>query len=907
MENRKIKVLAIDDNPDNLITIKALIQEAFSDAFVTTTLTGKKGLELAATEDPDVILLDIVMPKMDGFEVCKKLKADEKLSNIPVVFVTAIKVDKESRIKALECGAEAFLTKPIDESELTAQIRAMAKIKTANIDKYTEKECLAALVNEQTRELKVAHQATLNLLEDLRKENEVRLKSEEKYRMFIDLASDAFFQGDNVGNFIEANNSAVELTGFSRDELLRMNMKELFSNDDFNKSIPLRYDLLDKGDTLKNERKLICKDSRTVFIEMNSKKMTDGTYQSFIRDITDRKRTEEKLRNVARLYAFQSEINRSIVRIREREELFRTICQVAIKFGQFRMAWIGLFDKTNNTVKPFTHDGFEEKYLNLVNIKTDDSELSNGPTGLAFKSGKIVICNDIDTESHMLPWREEALKRGYRSSVAVPFVSKGKLVGILNLYASEVGFFTEDERLLLKKIGENISFAIDAMDSEKERKDAELLLRVINEELIHTNEELVIAKEHAEESDRLKSAFLANMSHEIRTPMNGILGFAGLLKEPKLTGEEQKEYIAIIEKSGARMLNIINDIITISKVESGQMNILVSETNVNEQIEFIYTFFKPEAEKKGLQLHFKNSLTSKEALIKTDKEKIYSILTNLVKNAIKYSDNGAVEIGYNLVETQDLASQKQQLEDKQADSHPGAPVETQNLASLQSRQLKFYVKDTGIGIPVDRQAAVFDRFVQADIGDKRAFQGAGLGLSISKAYVEMLGGRIWLESEEGKGSTFYFTIPYNGEHNAKKVIETTVKDDAAKIQTKSLKILVAEDDETSGVLIEIAIRPITKDILKAKTGKEAVEVCRNNPDIDFVLMDIKMPGMDGYEAAKLIREFNNEVVIIAQTAYALIGDREKAIEAGCNDYLPKPFGRSTLTAIIEKHLKKQMV
>jgi CheY-like chemotaxis protein len=320
------------------------------------------------------------------------------------------------------------------------------------------------------------------------------------------------------------------------------------------------------------------------------------------------------------------------------------------------------------------------------------------------------------------------------------------------------------------------------------------------------------------------------------------------------------------------------------------MNILVSETNVNEQIEFVYTFFRPEAEQKGLQLHFKNSLTSKEAIIKTDKEKIYSILTNLVKNAIKYSDNGTIEIGYNLVETQCLASLQPQP------------------ASLQ--QLQFYVKDTGIGIPLDRQEAVFDRFVQADIGDKRAFQGAGLGLAISKAYVEMLGGRIWLESEEGKGSTFYFTIPYNGEHHAKKVVETTVKDDADKIQTNpensGLKILVAEDDETSGVLIEIAIRPIAKDILKAKTGKEVVEVCRNNPDIDFILMDIKMPDMDGYEAAKLIREFNNEVVIIAQTAYALIGDREKAIEAGCNDYLPKPFGRSTLTAIIEKHLKKQI-
>jgi len=241
-------------------------------------------------------------------------------------------------------------------------------------------------------------------------------------------------------------------------------------------------------------------------------------------------------------------------------------------------------------------------------------------------------------------------------------------------------------------------------------------------------EELVAAKEKAEESDRLKSAFLANMSHEIRTPMNGILGFSELLKEPGLSGEEQQEYITIIEKSGARMLNIINDIIDISKIEAGQMDIYLSETNVNEQIKFVYALLKPEAEHKKLKLIIKNSLT--EVITSTDREKLYAILINLVKNAIKYTDAGSIEFGYNLVET--------------------------NL----DHSLHFFVKDTGIGISKNRQNAIFERFIQAEIADKMARQGAGLGLSISKAYVEMLGGLISVESEEGKGSTFHFTIPY---------------------------------------------------------------------------------------------------------------------------------------------------
>jgi PAS domain S-box-containing protein len=249
----------------------------------------------------------------------------------------------------------------------------------------------------------------------------------------------------------------------------------------------------------------------------------------------------------------------------------------------------------------------------------------------------------------------------------------------------------------------------------------------INEELNHANFELIGAKEKAEESDRLKSAFLANMSHEIRTPMNGILGFADLLKEPDLSGDERQEYIAIIEKSGLRMLNIINDLIDISKVESGQMEIFYSEINVNEQIEYIFNFFKPEVHKKGMELLFQVGLKDEDAVIRTDREKLYAVLTNLVKNAIKYSDAGSIELGY----------------------------------TLKDKFLVYYIKDTGIGIPESKKEAIFNRFIQADISDKRAFQGAGLGLAISKSYVEMLGGHIWVESIEGKGSTFYFTIPYH--------------------------------------------------------------------------------------------------------------------------------------------------
>jgi PAS domain S-box-containing protein len=390
-------------------------------------------------------------------------------------------------------------------------------------------------------------------------------------------------------------------------------------------------------------------------------------------------------------------------------------------------------------------------------------------------------------------------------------------------------------------------------------------------------EELTRSKEKAEGSDRLKTAFLANMSHEIRTPMNGILGFADLLKNPDLKNDKQQMYIEIIEKSGHRMLNIINDIIDISKIESGLMKINIEVSDINEQLEYIYTFFKPEVESRGLEFSFIYPLPAINARIITDREKVFAILTNLVKNAIKFTREGSIEFGYVL----------------ENNNKPG--------------ELCFYIKDTGIGISKEMQKAVFERFLQADISNKMAQSGAGLGLSISKAYVEMLGGRIWLESDEGIGSTFYFTLPYNTESEEIIEIENEILYEKTDNKTKPLKILISEDDDISKMLILLSLEKFRKEIIEARTGIEAVEICRSNPDIDLILMDIQMPVLNGYEATRQIRQFNKNVVIIAHTAYGLASDRENAISSGCNDYISKPIDRKLLIQLIKKHLFKEVV
>ncbi|NPD45526.1 MULTISPECIES: ATP-binding protein [unclassified Lentimicrobium] len=381
------------------------------------------------------------------------------------------------------------------------------------------------------------------------------------------------------------------------------------------------------------------------------------------------------------------------------------------------------------------------------------------------------------------------------------------------------------------------------------------------------NERLLLSKDRAEESDRLKSSFLANMSHEIRTPMNGIMGFASLLKMPELSPEERKESIEIIEKSGQRMLNIINDIIDISKIESGLMEVYIKESDINDQVQYIYTFFKPEVEAKGMKLILKNQYSRVPTIIKTDSEKVFAILTNLVKNAIKYSAKGIIEYGF----------------------------------EIKGNFLEFYVKDDGIGIAQGRQEAVFERFIQADISNKMALSGAGLGLSITKAYVELLGGKIWLESQEGKGSTFFFTLPYQIPEESE-TIKTTEQTKVEEIDyLKSLKIMIAEDDETSKTLIVKLVRKLSKEIIEVTSGIEAVEQCCKHSDIDLILMDIQMPEMNGHEATQEIRKFNKEVIIIAQTAYGLAGDKEKALEAGCNEYLAKPIDNIELYSLIKKY------
>ena len=409
--------------------------------------------------------------------------------------------------------------------------------------------------------------------------------------------------------------------------------------------------------------------------------------------------------------------------------------------------------------------------------------------------------------------------------------------------------------------------------------------------------ELIEARNKAEESNRHKSAFLANMSHEIRTPMNGIIGFSQLLKNFKHTDERQKKYLNMIELGGVRLLNIINNLIEISKIESGLTKMFEASCNVNEKIDYLYNFFKPEIENKGMRFFCHKSLPDSESFIKTDREKLYAIMTSLIKNAIKYSNEGTIKFGYHLNIYNGYNDQDGTV------TSTGSMNTPPNM--FEAPEMLFFVKDTGIGISPEDQKIIFERYTRVENTTIRDVEGSGLGLAIAKNYVEMLGGKIWVESELGVGSTFYFTLPYKYASD-EIVIPSSVKPTVIPEHLiKKLKILIAEDDDPSAMLTTEIFKKYSSKVFYAKTGLETINVFQSHPEIDLILMDIGMPDMDGYEATRQIRRLNKEVIIFIQSAFVFDSDREKAMEAGCNAFLVKPLNRNWLYELLKEYFSKR--
>ena len=412
----------------------------------------------------------------------------------------------------------------------------------------------------------------------------------------------------------------------------------------------------------------------------------------------------------------------------------------------------------------------------------------------------------------------------------------------------------------------------DAYKSKLEKlvEEQTMELTEAHQQLKQQYTELEKAWKKAEENDKLKTAFLANMSHEIRTPMNGILGFAEILKDNNIDVATRNEYLDLIIDCGDRMVGILNDLLDISRIEAGQMELKIEDTNINALLNKLFAFFNPQAKTKKLDFLIDTPLPDNKVIIKTDPIKLNQVLTNLIRNAIKFTFNGSIEFGYRLNQT----------------------------------HLEFFVKDTGIGIDGKFKDSIFNRFVQAESDYTKSYDGAGLGLSISKAFVEMMGGKIWYESTPNKQTSFYFTIPYNAYDSDDTAMEN--QDENISL-TRGKKILLVEDDYPSQLFVCRTLQADGFFVKSLKNGKDAIEEIQHNYDYDLVLMDIKLPGMNGIEATKEIKLLKPNLPVVIQTAYSSEPDKQRALAVGCDAYLVKPVKKNELYKIMEELFNPQTI
>jgi len=474
-------------------------------------------------------------------------------------------------------------------------------------------------------------------------------------------------------------------------------------------------------------------------------------------------------------------------------------------------------------------------------------------------SGKKLLEVFIGNFGKRLVRKTDSIKTGQSYSFQQTFTSKGKNKLFLEIITKKIKYLNKHVIMIVFR---DISF------------------RRIQEE------KLKQAKQEAEKSDKLKTAFLSNMSHEIRTPMNAILGFSDLLTDPNITAESQEKYIQLINNSSNVLLTIIEDIVDVARIEANEIKIRKESCDLHELLNNIYEDYrlkKEKAEKPNLDLILSPFQVVDSPLIYTDPHRLQQVITNLLGNALKFTNEGSIEFGYQITLTED-------------------PQLSFDHVSNHLEVIKFFVKDTGIGLKPEEKELIFERFRQARFSHSRATGGTGLGLTISKTLINLFGGKIWVDSSPGKGSDFYFTIPYEMAPEPITEIESVKTDVAPGMNLASKTILVAEDDEVNYHLIEEVLKYTNAKILWAKNGTQSVELMQKHPETDLILMDIRMPEMDGYQATKKIKQINSEIPIIVQTAFAMVDEKQKSFDAGCDDYLAKPLNTKKLLGMISTYL-----
>lgn len=563
------------------------------------------------------------------------------------------------------------------------------------------------------------------------------------------------------------------------------------------------------------------------------------------RDISESKKIEKALKKEATINKLIAELSQEILLPKISEEnIAKKILAAALSLTKSSTGFASALNTESNEI---TWKAFENYSLKIEASLKNPCSHSNKEKCITYflqNKSKPFFTNHL--REFLVENNLEECNITRENCMMIPAIFNDELIGQIYVAGSERPY-SDNDIDVLKQLASVYALSIYRRNSEKE---------------------LIKAKDEAEKSNKLKTAFLANMSHEIRTPMNSINGFSELLRNTSQTEETQNKYLDIIYKSSNQLLNIINNILDISKLEVGQTKITEKDYDINQIIFDSLQSFNPEIfSEQEIDLKTNLPLDGNEAIIKCDGPRLQQVISNLIQNALKFTKKGFIEIGY----------------------------------EIENENIQFYIKDTGLGISSENIKVIFERFGQAENGYSRNFEGAGLGLPICKGFVELMGGEIWVESEINNGSIFYFTLPFkpsviNLDSNKKKSASTS------RYNWKGKKILLVEDESFSQNFMETILLPNGVKIVYAGDGFEALDKVRQNPDIDLILMDIRLPGIDGIEATKKIRLLGFNKPIIAQTANALPEDKKLCLNAGCNEFVAKPIARLEFLKTIDSLL-----
>ena len=786
----------------------------------------------------NAIVSDFFLGDGNTFEILD-LKVD-----IPLIVTTGTG-SEEIAVNALKKGAYDYLIKDVDGyylKMLPITIKNTLQRFQSEKDLKNYQLNLEEKVEARTSELKKKHFELIHLTDELSDKNKMLIESKNRFRNIFELSPVSLWEQD----FSEVK------------KLLNKKSKEV--ND-------LKNYLDENIDFVKlcvSKIKIV--DVNTVTLNLLGVKNKNELI-NHLRNTNNKKSYEVLKRELLSYHSGKKEFIDEAEFIKTDGKTIKTI---------IKSATIGKKGKVIVSIIDITELKKAKNKLNRAKNKIEKSEKKfrelyekSGDAILIIKNGIFVDCNESTVKMLNYNSKNEFLNT-HPSKLSPKSQPDGQLSVIKadQMMALSVKNGTHRfEWMHIKSNGEifPVEVLLTSISNEPNNKVIHCVWRDITKRK-NVEHELIKAKEKAEESDHLKTEFLNNMSHEIRTPMNGILGFSKFLNNPEIDESKRKSFVNIIQNSGKQLLSIIDDILEISSLETNQVKLVKEEVCLNDLLFELFSIFDLKAKENETPLYLEKGLSDKQSTILIDRSKLSKIISNLLENSLKFTVKGTISFGY----------------------------------YLKGKELEIFVKDTGIGIKKENQKMIFERFSQAEKDLSKKVGGLGLGLSIAKENVQLLGGRISVESELNVGSKFIVHLPYNPVYPLAEII------DSKNENKNKYTILIAEDEEVNFMYLEILILEklkIPSKIIHAKNGKEAVDICKNIKDIDLVLMDIKMPIMNGFQATQEIKKILPTLPIIAQTAYSTTEDKEMAQKVGIVDFLTKPINKELLHRVLKSYLK----